>query len=61
MMYDGWMMGNGWGWAGWTMMAVVMVLFWGGLITANHPRRPLSGHIKQHDRRAAQKWTAGSR
>jgi putative membrane protein len=34
MMYDGWMMGNGWGWAGWTMMAVVMVLFWGGLIAA---------------------------
>jgi putative membrane protein len=34
MMYDGWMWGNGWGWVGWTLMAVVMVLFWGGLITA---------------------------
>ena len=34
MMYDGWMWGNGWGWVGWTLMAVVMVLFWGGVITA---------------------------
>ena len=25
---------GGWGWGGWIMMAVVMVLFWGGLITA---------------------------
>jgi len=23
-----------WGWGGWIMMTVVMVLFWGGLITA---------------------------
>ena len=28
MMYDGWMWGNGWGWAGWVLMSVVMVLFW---------------------------------
>jgi putative membrane protein len=34
MMYDGWMWGNGWGWVGWTLMAIVMVLFWGGVITA---------------------------
>jgi putative membrane protein len=34
MMYDGWMWGNGWGWVGWTVMAVVIVLFWGGVITA---------------------------
>jgi putative membrane protein len=32
MMYHGWMWG--WGWVGWTLMAVVMVLFWVGLITA---------------------------
>lgn len=34
MMYDGWMWGNGWGWGGWVLMGVVMVLFWAGVITA---------------------------
>jgi putative membrane protein len=33
MMYDGWW-GNGWGWAGWVLMCVVMVLFCVVLITA---------------------------
>ena len=34
MMYDGWMRGNGWGWAGWVLMSIVMVLFWAAVITA---------------------------
>ena len=34
MMYHGWMWGIGMGWVGWTLMAVVMVVFWGGLIAA---------------------------
>ncbi|MGO8964760.1 SHOCT domain-containing protein [Mycobacterium sp.] len=34
MMYDGWMWGNGWGWTGWVLMCVVMVLFWAAVITA---------------------------
>ena len=34
MMYDGWMWGNGWGWAGWVLMSIVMVLFWAAVITA---------------------------
>jgi len=34
MMYDGWMWGNGWGWAGWVLMGVVMVLFWAAVVTA---------------------------
>ena len=34
MMHDGWMWGNGWGWAGWVLMSVVMVLFWAAVITA---------------------------
>src|SRR3954470_23086441 len=34
MMYDGRMWGNGWGWVGWTVMGVLMVLFWVGVITA---------------------------
>ena len=34
MMYDGWMWGDGWGWAGWVLMCVVMVLFWVAVITA---------------------------
>jgi len=34
MMYDGWMWGNGWGWAGWVLICVVMVLFWALLIIA---------------------------
>lgn len=34
MMDGGWMWGHGWGWAGWLMMCVVMLLFWAGLITA---------------------------
>ena len=28
------MWGSGWGWAGWVLMCVVMVLFWAGMITA---------------------------
>ena len=32
MMYDSWMWGNGW--AGFVLTCVVMVLFWGGVITA---------------------------
>ena len=34
MMDDGWMWGNGWGWGGWVLMGVVVVLFWAGVITA---------------------------
>ena len=34
MMHDGWMWGNGWGWAGWVLMSIVMVLFWAAVITA---------------------------
>ena len=34
MMYDGWMRGNGLGWAGWVLMSIVMVLFWAAVITA---------------------------
>lgn len=34
MMYDGGMWGHGWGWAGWTMFGVVMVVFWAIVITA---------------------------
>ena len=37
MMYGnhGWMWdANGWGWVGWVLMCVLMVLFWGGVITA---------------------------
>ncbi len=26
--------GGGWGWGAWVLMAVVMVVFWGGLIAA---------------------------
>ena len=33
MMYDGWW-GDGWGWGGWLLMSVVMVLFWVAVITA---------------------------
>ena len=33
MMYDGWW-GGGWGWGGWVLMCVVMVLFWVVAITA---------------------------
>ena len=33
MMYDGWW-GSGWGWGGWVLMSVVMVLFWVAAITA---------------------------
>jgi putative membrane protein len=33
MMYDGWW-GNGWGWAGWVLMSVVIVLFCALLIIA---------------------------
>jgi len=29
-----WYAGNGWGWAGWILMAVGMVAFWGLVITA---------------------------
>ncbi|MEO9256616.1 MAG: SHOCT domain-containing protein [Tepidiformaceae bacterium] len=25
---------NGWGWGGWLAMSVLMVLFWGGVVTA---------------------------
>lgn len=28
-----WWYGNGWGWGGWFLMAVMMVVFWGLLIT----------------------------
>jgi putative membrane protein len=31
MMMYGW---DGWGWGGWVVMTVVMVLFWAALITA---------------------------
>jgi putative membrane protein len=34
MMYDGWMGGHGWGWAGWTMVCIAMVVFWAAVITA---------------------------
>ena len=34
MMYHGWMWGDGWGWGGWVLMCVVMVLFWAAVITA---------------------------
>lgn len=34
MMYDGWMWGDGWGWDGWVLMCVVMVLFSAAVITA---------------------------
>jgi hypothetical protein len=37
MMSDGWMWGNGWGWAGWVLICVVMVLFWAGVIAAGRP------------------------
>jgi putative membrane protein len=29
-----WYGGNGWGWAGWVVMVVVMVVFWAAVITA---------------------------
>jgi putative membrane protein len=35
MMDDGWMWGNGWGWGGWLLMGVVVVVFWAGVITAS--------------------------
>ena len=34
MMYDGWMWSHGWGWAGWVVMCVAMVVFWAAVITA---------------------------
>lgn len=34
MMYDGWMWGNGWGWTGWILMTVFMVVLWAALITS---------------------------
>ena len=36
MMYggDGWMWNGGWGWGGWILMTLVMVAFWGLVITA---------------------------
>ena len=34
MMGGGWMWGHGWGWAGWLVMCVIMLLFWSGLIAA---------------------------
>ena len=34
-MDDGrWMWGHGWGWVGWLLMCVFMLVFWAGLITA---------------------------
>lgn len=34
MMYDGWMWGHGWGWAGWVLFVVLTVVFWAAVITA---------------------------
>lgn len=36
MMHGGWMWDNGygWGWGGWILMALVMVVFWALVITA---------------------------
>ena len=38
MMYnwggDGWMWHGGWGWGGWILMTLVMVLLWAAVITA---------------------------
>jgi len=36
MMYggDGWMWNDGWGWGGWILMTLVMVVFWSLVITA---------------------------
>jgi putative membrane protein len=32
MMWHGWDMGHGWGWGGWLVGGLMMLLFWGGLI-----------------------------
>jgi putative membrane protein len=34
MMGDGWMWGHGWGWAGWLVLCVFMLVFWAGLVVA---------------------------
>ena len=41
MMY-GW---DGWGWGGWIVMTVLMVLFWAAIITAMLGIRFLSGGV----------------
>ena len=62
MMYDGWMWGNGWGWAGWVLMGVVMVLFWAAVIRHRHrPCHPLCGRFTQHRQRPSQLWAVASR
>lgn len=48
--------GNGWGMTGWIAMAVLMVLFWGGVITVivvllrrPHPDQGTPGVRSSHD------------
>ena len=31
-MWHGWELGHGWGWGGWLIGGLMMLLFWGGLI-----------------------------
>jgi putative membrane protein len=31
-MYDGWMWNHGWGWGGWILMGLGMVVFWAAVI-----------------------------
>jgi len=31
-MWHGWDMGHGWGWGGWLIGGLMMLLFWGGFI-----------------------------
>ncbi|ABK05653.1 conserved hypothetical protein (plasmid) [Arthrobacter sp. FB24] len=44
-MMNGWY-GNGWGLGGWIVMAVLMLIFWGGVVTVVVLllRRPHPGH-----------------
>jgi putative membrane protein len=64
MMYggDGWMWNGGWGWGGWILMTLVMVAFWGLVITAVVLAvRYLAGGGAHHNRVGGGSVPGGSR